>query len=137
MRSYPRNSPEAAARIVALMLIADGHVCRREVDAVDDARLQAALGLAPGRFGAVIQGLCEDLLMADPTGSGGLASLDGELVQSLLAEIDAPALQQTVLALAHEAAEADRHLAEAEVRLLALAGARWGVTAAPGVAVAA
>jgi hypothetical protein len=32
MRSYSRNSPEAAARIVALVLIADGHVCRSEFD---------------------------------------------------------------------------------------------------------
>jgi hypothetical protein len=32
MRSYPRNSPEAAARIVALVLICDGHVCRSEVE---------------------------------------------------------------------------------------------------------
>ena len=30
MRSYPRNSPEAAARIVALVLISDGHVCSSE-----------------------------------------------------------------------------------------------------------
>ncbi|CAN7553016.1 hypothetical protein LJR118_004018 [Acidovorax sp. LjRoot118] len=28
MRSYPHNSPEAAARIVALLLISDGNVSR-------------------------------------------------------------------------------------------------------------
>ena len=32
MRTYPRNSPEAAARIVALVLISDGHVCRSEIE---------------------------------------------------------------------------------------------------------
>lgn len=32
MRSYPANSPEAAARIVALALVADGHVSLIEID---------------------------------------------------------------------------------------------------------
>jgi len=30
MRTYPRNSPQAAARILALVLISDGHVSRSE-----------------------------------------------------------------------------------------------------------
>ncbi|MDH4418178.1 MAG: TerB family tellurite resistance protein, partial [Acidovorax sp.] len=34
MRSYPRNSPEAVARIIALLLISDGHVSRSELDAL-------------------------------------------------------------------------------------------------------
>ena len=35
MRSYPTNSPQAAARIVALTLLADGHVDGIEMDALD------------------------------------------------------------------------------------------------------
>ena len=35
MRSYPKNSPQAAARIVALVLIADGHVSQSEIDALN------------------------------------------------------------------------------------------------------
>ena len=31
MRNYPRNSPLAAGRVLALMLIADGNVCASEI----------------------------------------------------------------------------------------------------------
>ena len=34
MRTYPSNSPEAAARIVALAMLADGNVCHREMQAL-------------------------------------------------------------------------------------------------------
>ena len=32
MRTYPTNSPQAAGRIVALALLADGHLSKAEVD---------------------------------------------------------------------------------------------------------
>ena len=35
MRNYPRNSPQAAARIVALTLLADGHIDKAEIDTLD------------------------------------------------------------------------------------------------------
>ena len=68
MRHHPRNSPAAAARLVALALIADGHVCRSELAALRQAGAETALGLAPGELGEVLQGLCEDLLLAQHTG---------------------------------------------------------------------
>ena len=45
MRNYPRNSPQAAARIVALLLIADGHVSRSEMDALYGRDIERELGL--------------------------------------------------------------------------------------------
>jgi hypothetical protein len=71
MRTYPRNSPEAAARLVALVLISDGHVCRSEVEALQQLRIEPELGLAPGAFAQVLHTLCEDLL----TGAYGSGSL--------------------------------------------------------------
>ena len=47
MRSYPRNSPEAAARIVALVLISDGHVCSSEFDILKQLGAERELGLEP------------------------------------------------------------------------------------------
>ena len=35
MRTYPTNSPQSAARIVALTLVADGHVSPEELDALE------------------------------------------------------------------------------------------------------
>jgi hypothetical protein len=47
MRSYPHNSPEAAARIVALVLISDGHVCSSEFDILKQLGAERELGLEP------------------------------------------------------------------------------------------
>ena len=62
MRTYPSNSPEAAARIVALTMLADGHVCRSEMRALDALHAGAQLQLTPEQLQAVLRGLSEDLL---------------------------------------------------------------------------
>ncbi|MDP4300502.1 tellurite resistance TerB family protein [Leptothrix discophora] len=128
MRSYPRNSPEAAARIVALMLISDGHVGRAEIDALRTHRIEPLLGLAHGSFDQVVHTLCEDLL-ASAYGSGSLmCSVDEATLASVLSEIDSPDLQDKVLKLAIAAAQADLHLAEAELRLMRAAHQQWQST---------
>ncbi|HNJ83583.1 MAG TPA: hypothetical protein PLG92_08480 [Piscinibacter sp.] len=38
MRSHPRNSPEAATRLVALAMIADGHLSEGEQTLIDAVR---------------------------------------------------------------------------------------------------
>ena len=60
MRSYPRNSPEAVARVIALLLISDGHVSRSELDALHGLHIEQDLGLPRGGFAKVLHGLCED-----------------------------------------------------------------------------
>ncbi|MEY2654651.1 MAG: hypothetical protein RLZZ524_1679 [Pseudomonadota bacterium] len=125
MRSFPRNSPEAAARIVALVLICDGHVCRSELDALDRLQIEHALALDPGAFPRIVHQLCEDLLAC--AGDDLTGSLDEDTLHALLAEVDDPALQGRVLRLADGAARADRHLSDAEERVLAAAASAWGL----------
>jgi len=127
MRSYPRNSPEAAARIVALVLIADGHVCRSEFDVFERLDGPRELGLQSGSLPRIVQALCEDLLMGDPGSGSMLGSVDDNGLASLMAEVDAPALQRKVLRLAVAAARADRHLADGEALVLAAARRHWGL----------
>jgi hypothetical protein len=127
MRSYPRNSPEAAARIVALVLIADGHVCRSEFDALNQLDGAGQLGLEPDGMPLVIQSLCEDLLMGAYAGGSMMACVDDGVMASLMAEVDEPALQRKVLQLAVAAASADRHLADGEAVVIAAARRYWGL----------
>jgi len=127
MRSYPRNSPEAAARIVALTLIADGHVCRSEFEVFEQMDGPRELGLAPDGLPRVVQTLCEDLLMGDPASGSMLGAVDDSAMASLMAEVDDPALQRKVLRLAVAAARADRHLADGETLVLAAARRHWGL----------
>lgn len=125
MRSYPRNSPEAAARIVALLLISDGHVCRSELEALQHLRVEQELGLAPGSFARVVQTLCEDLLMGAYGSGSAMCNVDEATLASLLREVDDPGLQSKVLRLARAAAEADRHLADAEALVLDATRRHW------------
>jgi len=131
MRSYPRNSPEAAARIVALVLISDGHVCRSEIEALHQLQVERELGMATGRFAQVMHILCEDLLIGAYAGGTMMCSVDEAALASLMAEVDAPALQRTVLRLASAAAAADRHLAEAEAVVMAAARKHWRIDDQP------
>lgn len=127
MRSHPRNSPEAAAHIVALVLISDGHVCRLEVDVLHRLEVERELGLVPGAFAQVVQTLCEDLLTDACAGGSMMCSVDEATLASLLAEVDDPVLQAQVLRLASAAAEADAHMADAEAMVLAAACLQWRI----------
>jgi uncharacterized tellurite resistance protein B-like protein len=128
MRSYPRNSPEAAARIVALVLIADGHVCRSEIDALNQLNAPGELGLDPDGLPRVVQTLCEDLLMGDPGSGSMLGRVDDNTLALLMAEVDEPVLQRKVLRLAVAVAQGDQHLAEGETVVLEAARLHWGIS---------
>ena len=130
MRSYPTNSPEAAARIVALVLISDGHVCLSEVEAVQALQVEHELGLPPGGFAQVVHTLCEDLLMGVRSRGSMMCSVEPAMLTELLAEVDDPVLQAKVLRLACAVADADQHLAEGEARLVAAAHLQWQLVAA-------
>jgi len=127
MRSYPRNSPEAAARIVALVLIADGHVCRSEFDVFEQLDGARELGLKSDSLPRMVQTLCEDLLMGNHGSGSMLGALDDGALASLMAEVDDLALQRKVLRLAVAASRADRHLADGEALVLAAAQRYWGI----------
>ncbi|CAD5372740.1 conserved hypothetical protein [Rubrivivax sp. A210] len=127
MRSYTRNSPEAAARIVALVLISDGHVSHTEIETLHRLQTERELGLAPGRFAQVMHTLCEDLLAGSYGGGTMMCGVDEAWLASLMSEVDAPALQRTVLRLSSAAAAADTHLAEGEALVLAAARRHWHI----------
>ncbi len=130
MRSYPRNSPEAAARIVALILISDGHVSQSEYEALN--RLDGArdLGLEPQDMLGIVQTLCEDLLMEGFNGRSLLSHIGDGFMVSLMAEVDEPQLQSKLLRVATSVVKADQHLANGEASVLDAASHHWGLRAA-------
>jgi hypothetical protein len=125
MRNYPRNSPEAAARIVALVLISDGHVCSSEFDILRQLGAEHELGLEPHLLPHIVHTLCEELL-AGGYGAGSLMSnVDDSTLASLMAEITDPVLQRKVLRLSLAAARADGHLADGETMVVEAARHHW------------
>lgn len=127
MRTYPRNSPQAAARIVALAMLADGHLCRAELEAVDRFGGDERLGLAPAQFRAVMHTFCEDLLASAHGSWSDACRIDPHTLCGLLSEIDDPALQRSVLRLCATVVEADGHVADSESVVMTAAVEQWGL----------
>ena len=127
MRSYPQNSPRAAARIVALAMLADGSLCKKELDTLDQLNAHEQIGLDKEEFHAVVHTFCEDLLTAAHSSWGGMCSVDPKTMAELMAEIDDPALRRKLIGLCVEVAEADGQVADSEEIVLVAAVEHWGL----------
>lgn len=129
MRHYPKNSSRAAARIVAFVLLADGHLSRSELNALRGADCAQQLGLDPADMEDLLQEVAHDLLA---TGTGlwdGGGRLDADVVAGALADVDDPALQRRVMEVGQRVVRADGHLSEGEQAVLSAAASRWGMEA--------
>lgn len=124
MRTYPMNSPRAAARLVAVAMLADGHYCKREIDALDRVQAHAALGISSAEWQAVVRELCEDLLSVSQHGWGAACHDPGTL-KALLAEIDDRELRGIVTGLCAAVVEADDHAADGEAVVLTAMRGNW------------
>lgn len=125
VRSYPHNSPEAAGRIVALVLISDGHVCSSEFDVLKQVGAERELGLEPQLLPHIVHTLCEELLASGYESGSLMGNVDDSALASLMAEVSDPALQRKVLRLSLAAARADGHLADGETRVVEAAQHHW------------
>jgi uncharacterized tellurite resistance protein B-like protein len=125
MRAYPRNSPPAAARIVALALLADGHLSKAELDLLDRLGAHRELGLERHEMHAVLHTFCEDLLSPMHLTWEQACRLDEDTLARLLEEIDDPRLRLRLLNLCAAVVEADDHIAEGESTMLGAAVRHW------------
>lgn len=126
VRSYPHNSPEAAGRIVALVLISDGQVCRSEFEILKQLGAERELGLDPQLLPHIVHTLREELLVGGRYETGSLiGKVDDSVLASLMGEISDPALQRKVLRLSLAAARADGHLADGEALVVEAARRHW------------
>lgn len=61
MKTYAPNSPEAVARVLAMAIVSDGDLDRREVRMLDDLDAYASMGLTRNQFLQVAKDFCGDL----------------------------------------------------------------------------
>lgn len=137
MRTYPPNSPAAAARIIALTLIADRDLSQLELDCLAQRAVPEQLGLSPDDLQEVLEGLCVDLQVHQLMRWEQDCPVDLGTLQSLLDEISDPALRRRVLALCIQLAEVDQHLAVGESFVLRVALERWDMQDYPVFALSA
>jgi uncharacterized tellurite resistance protein B-like protein len=125
MRSYPTDSPEAAARLLAMAMVVDGHYAMSEIRALDRLDAAGRLGIAPEAIKAVIDGFCEDLMLASHGEWLGSSQIDAATRQQLFGEIRNPALGAEVRHLCEAVMQADGHMADAEAELLDAMARAW------------
>jgi hypothetical protein len=123
MKAYPVNSPEAAARVLAMAMLADGQYSMTEIRSLDRQQAPERLGLSPEAFKAVVDGFCQDLLTAG--GGQWSGSVDPATREQLMAEITDRELQDLILLQCETLMLSDGHLADGEVELLDALGAAW------------
>ena len=89
MRHYPRNSPQAAGRILALALLSDGHLSKRELDVLDRLDAHVRLGLGRTELHTVVHGFCEDLLSSMHLSWGDACQVDQATLRMIARLYDA------------------------------------------------
>ncbi len=134
VRKYPKNSPQAAARIVALTIIADGDVNNAEFALLDRLAVHAQLGLDRDALHEVFDTLCADLLSSNQLAWADACPVDAYTLEQILHEIDDPALRRKVRGLCIKLAEVDGHVAEGESIVLAAAAEHWARLPDPSTA---
>lgn len=127
MRSYPVNSPQAAARIVALTVVADGDIADTEIVVLDRLAVHEQLGLGRQELHAVLDSFCEDLLSSGQLMWADTCPVDERTLAALMSEIEDPALRLKLLRLCVQLAEVDAQVDAAESIVLAAAVERWGL----------
>lgn len=129
MRTYPVNSTQAAARIVALTMVADGHLSQAELDALQRRGGYDRLGVSPQLMHDVLHALCEDLLFGAALAWSDACRIDEHALARLMAEVESPALRERVLSVCIDVAEADDHVSDGESLVLTHAVEHWGLQA--------
>lgn len=122
-RRYPRNSPQAAARIFAAALLANGDIKAAEWQRLVDTNAIERLGLQGLQWHAVVDDLCQDLLSGACKGRECL--IDAHTLAAWLDEVDEARLRALVIDLCTQVIEADGEVHPGESLVLRAALEHW------------
>lgn len=131
MRSHPRNSPQAAARAVALTLLADGEIGDDELAALSRIDVPGRLDLRPADFMAIVQEVAHELLAASDGPRPGLGNLPRAVLLQMLDEVDDVSLRLTLLNLCVALSLSDQRLAPGEYEVLCTLADHWDLPLPP------
>jgi uncharacterized tellurite resistance protein B-like protein len=127
MRSYPLNSAQAAARVLALALLADGRLASEEILMLDYVRAHEQLGLSVNQLDAVVEAFRQDIEVGRHPGWSEESLVDPRTMAGLMAEIDDPLLRKKVLRLCIAVVEADGRVHGSESVVINAAVEHWGL----------
>jgi uncharacterized tellurite resistance protein B-like protein len=127
MKAYAKNSPEAVARILAMIMITDARLDDREIEILDQLRIFDILGLSRGAFSRVVQDYCVELM--DACGEDGkIRLLDQERINEIVDLVEDPQQRITTCGMILNIANADGRLDDTELAVFRHILDRWGMT---------
>ena len=126
MRSYPTNSPEALARLVAMAILADGRLDNREVDWIKHNDTAALLGVDRDTLIQVLLDCCRDVI--NEAEQERVFLLEDHRLARLADDLTDPALQKVALSAMLILAKSDGSVTEGEETLLRFLMSRWGLS---------
>jgi predicted polyphosphate/ATP-dependent NAD kinase len=127
LKIYPPNSPEAMARILAMMIVTDAHIDDREIAILDRLDAYAILGLSRNEFMRVAQDYCTQLVQ-EAEEHGETPILDADRADAVIDCVDVPSRRIVVARLLLAVLAADQQQRESELVLYGHILDRWNIS---------
>ncbi|MET0919553.1 MAG: hypothetical protein ABWY07_14200 [Burkholderiales bacterium] len=125
MRSYAKNSPEAMARIVAMIMLSDADLGDGEVEMMDRLDVYERIGVTRGTFIRVVKEYFDDLLKED---TGRIRLIDAKRLDEVLDSVDDEKKQTDLAAILLNLISADGAMNDAELATLRHVLRHWGLS---------
>ena len=127
MKRYKQNSPETMARILAMLMVADGSMDDRELELLDKLNIYGILEIDRKKFIEVLHAYCNDL--SDSADADGTVHLvDRARIDELLDCVDEPKKRLLLCAMALDMSKADAEFSELEMAIFTHMLDRWHLT---------
>ncbi len=116
LRVYGRDTVNAQARLIALSLLADGHLDTCEVELLGRREGLGRLHLSRNEFLKVLNDFCADV--SHMPAMGGNFTISREQIEKLLSEVSDPSLRRKTLNLMFDLIRSDGKLDQGEAALI-------------------
>ncbi len=126
MRAYPQNGPEAMARIIALVLLADAELDDSEVEMLDRLGIYKRIDATRETFIRVVQEYFNDLLRDDA--GERISLIDGTRMDAVLDAVDDPQKRLDLARMLFDLVGTDGGINDAELATMGHVLARWGLS---------
>ncbi len=130
MRRYPTNSPEAMARIVVAVLMADGSLDVSEIDQMDRKHITEMIGISSDAFEQVLHDYCDDVLMTGQRSESFERKLSLDVFSLLLSEVTDNVMQLRLTSVIIDLISADGDICPHELSMAGRVMAGWGASIA-------
>jgi hypothetical protein len=127
MQTYATNSPEAMARVLAMMIVTDGHVDDREIAILDRLDAYQLIDLSRTDFMRVAKDYC-GTLVNEAEAHGETSLLDASRADRVIDCVDIEEKRMLVARLLLAVLAADHLQRKSELILYAHILDRWGLS---------